>query len=47
MVSTNAPKTTASVTVESATWITTVTVPPIIAETGTCSLNHPHIPPDI
>uniref|UniRef100_A0A3P8RM14 Cysteine rich transmembrane BMP regulator 1 (Chordin like) n=1 Tax=Amphiprion percula TaxID=161767 RepID=A0A3P8RM14_AMPPE len=33
MVSTNAPKTTVTTTVESALWITTVTVPPIIAET--------------
>ncbi|KAL7380595.1 hypothetical protein ABVT39_020420 [Epinephelus coioides] len=33
MVSTNAPKTTATITVESAVWITTVTVPPIIADT--------------
>ncbi|XP_054861851.1 cysteine-rich motor neuron 1 protein isoform X2 [Amphiprion ocellaris] len=33
MVSTNAPKTTVTTTVESALWITTVTVPSIIAET--------------
>lgn len=39
MVSTNAPKTTVTVTVGSAAWITTVTVPAIIADTGMRSLN--------
>lgn len=39
IVSTNGPKTMVTVTVESAVWITTVTVPPVIAETGTCSLD--------
>ncbi|XP_042244625.1 cysteine-rich motor neuron 1 protein isoform X2 [Thunnus maccoyii] len=33
MVSTNAPKTTVTTTVETAVWITTVTIPPIIADT--------------
>ncbi|XP_039993117.1 cysteine-rich motor neuron 1 protein isoform X3 [Xiphias gladius] len=33
MVSTNAPKTTVTATVESAVWLTTVTIPPIIADT--------------
>ncbi|KAM7375695.1 hypothetical protein PAMP_005480 [Pampus punctatissimus] len=33
MVSTNAPKSTVTTTVESAAWITTVTVPPLIADT--------------
>ncbi|XP_065822660.1 cysteine-rich motor neuron 1 protein isoform X2 [Labrus bergylta] len=43
MVSTNAPKTTVTVTAESAAWITTVTVPPIIAETDEPALgeNYP------
>ncbi|KAM6968422.1 cysteine-rich motor neuron 1 protein isoform 2-T3 [Tautogolabrus adspersus] len=43
MVSTNAPKTTVTVTVESTAWITTVTVPPIIAETDEPALgeNYP------
>lgn len=39
MVSTNAPKTTITVTVGSAAWITTATVPAIIADTGMRSLN--------
>lgn len=33
MVSTNAPKTTVTTTAETAVWITTVTIPPIIADT--------------
>ncbi|XP_060919599.1 cysteine-rich motor neuron 1 protein isoform X3 [Labrus mixtus] len=43
MVSTNAPKTTVTVTAESAAWLTTVTVPPIIAETDEPALgeNYP------
>uniref|UniRef100_A0A3Q3GV00 Cysteine rich transmembrane BMP regulator 1 n=1 Tax=Labrus bergylta TaxID=56723 RepID=A0A3Q3GV00_9LABR len=43
MVSTNAPKTIVTVTAESAAWITTVTVPPIIAETDEPALgeNYP------
>lgn len=34
MVSTDAPKTTVTVSVKNAEWITTVTVPPIVADTG-------------
>lgn len=34
MVSTDAPKMTVTVSVKNAEWITTITVPPIIAETG-------------
>lgn len=42
IVSTSGPRTTVTTTVESAAWLTTVTVPPMIAETGTCFLNHHH-----
>ncbi|XP_074517766.1 cysteine-rich motor neuron 1 protein isoform X2 [Sebastes fasciatus] len=43
IVATNAPKKTATVTVESALWITTVTVPPVIADTDEPALgeNYP------
>lgn len=39
IVWTSGSGTTATATVESAVWLTTVTVPPMIAETGTCFLN--------